>query len=414
MIVLILLAVAFRVWRLYAENGLATPNVAFSHQQGEEPIEDTRVFRNLNPELVCTGWNVTYDCTHIFDATYYRETYPELRSLDSHELSRHWENHGSLEGRRQHAGARIMKIVLVTKDEWPLLKSWTLYHAHLFGGENIYILDSSVKPQAIRFLADAKKVLGVHVMKTKASLNNIADEMNNLMRSVAHSCDFITKLDTDQFIALHTETDGSHTYTTSGIIEYLDTLPMNGLRYRFGYALEVAGATGKCNAEDDPARMTMFRTPSSPAVHSFFAGYSFASTDLGNNFGKVVSPPYNTLDFVVTQVSILHFHNQCYSVMLTNTLRTLLSHGYVKRGDNATDMVKKLEHLVGGHKGRDCTVPNCHKIWAYLDHLYDATESRKKYLAINRQDSIEFTELSTLLQHLKAKFHIALSYSVVL
>ena len=49
----------------------------------------------------------------------------------------HWFQRGIGQGRRSHAGRKTLKILLMTKDEWPLLRSWVLYHADLVGGSNL-------------------------------------------------------------------------------------------------------------------------------------------------------------------------------------------------------------------------------------------------------------------------------------
>ena len=35
----------------------------------------------------------------------------------------------------------LLKIFMMHKDEWPLIKSWILYHGFNFGFKNLYILD---------------------------------------------------------------------------------------------------------------------------------------------------------------------------------------------------------------------------------------------------------------------------------
>jgi hypothetical protein len=81
-------------------------------------------------------------CPPIFDWDYYTSTYADAAKMDSAAALHHFNTVGILEGRRCHAGPKIFKILVMTMNEWPLIRSWTLYHASIFGGENLYILDS--------------------------------------------------------------------------------------------------------------------------------------------------------------------------------------------------------------------------------------------------------------------------------
>ena len=56
-----------------------------------------------------------------------------------------------------------------------------------------------------------------------------------------------------------------------------------------------------------------------------------------------------------------------------------MSHGYLNGTEAVPEQIRKCESLVGGHKGRECKVYSCHKLFFYLDHLYNATEHREAY-----------------------------------
>ena len=84
--------------------------------------------------------DVSYDCSSNFDPLFYRRLHSEsaLAFLDDSALERHYSDFGVLAGHRGHSGQRTMKIILMTRDDWPLIRSWVLYHADVFGGENLY------------------------------------------------------------------------------------------------------------------------------------------------------------------------------------------------------------------------------------------------------------------------------------
>ena len=73
--------------------------------------------------------------TGIFDWRYYTSIHPDLKKMSYIEAHAHFFNLGYREGRSTHAGHKIMKLVLMTKNETSLAYSWILYHGHIFGFE---------------------------------------------------------------------------------------------------------------------------------------------------------------------------------------------------------------------------------------------------------------------------------------
>jgi hypothetical protein len=86
----------------------------------------------------CELEGTRYECgTEAFDWRYYTTHNKGLRRFSAVQAMHHWLDKGIAEGRRSHPGQRTLKILLMTMDEWPLLRSWVLYHAHLVGGHNM-------------------------------------------------------------------------------------------------------------------------------------------------------------------------------------------------------------------------------------------------------------------------------------
>ena len=120
---------------------------------------------------------------------------------------------------------KVFKVVLMTSNEWPLVKQWTLYHEKMFGFSNLYILDGSNDENCVEFLLFARDTLGVNVIFSQANLNEVQKELNEIMENVAASSDLIIKLDTDEFIAAltgHQVCPGS-----PGLDEVLNSFPEN-------------------------------------------------------------------------------------------------------------------------------------------------------------------------------------------
>jgi len=276
------------------------------------------------------------------------------------------KNEGIKKGHLLHPGSKIFKIVVMSKDEWPLIKSWVLYHARIFGGENLYILDGSSNPDQISFLKEAALRLNVVVFFTKSNLNQLLVDINMILKSIADSADFLTKVDSDEFIVRleHSADYGQKDLSVSGIRDVINSFPVDGRRYRFTYFAYSIPITN-CTFGDDPSATTYFQLASKSTLKTFFVGSSFESADLGNHGGHVREPPFSNQDFHETDLAIAHFHHGCFDVKMYNTKKALLSHDYINEDDTAEIQIDKLTKLVGK------SIASIHKVDMYLDYLKD-------------------------------------------
>lgn len=386
----------------------AEPPPTISIDQTVPPMLDIQpppILDNQTP-LTCSTCDLSYDCTPLFDFQFYTAHYPEIGAKNATEALEHWTEHGMAQGRRQHAGPKIFKVILMTKNDWPLLKSWVLHHSHVFGGENLYIVDASTREEVVAFLQEASIRLGVHVLHSTANLNSVGDEINQLMATLGPTCDFMTKLDTDEFIILYNREKND--FQVDGVMAYIDTMHVTGARYRVGYSLEGGIPPKDCTIDDDPSLEIGFATGGDtslpfPYRKAMFPGFSFNYTDLGNHDG-FMKDRFESLPDITPDLAVVHFRNQCYATYIANTYRAVMSHGYVNSTDSAQEMIGKLETLSGGPGKRDCEIPSCHKVLKYLDHLWDEEGDRDKYYANGPHSSRTFTELRDELMYLKARY----------
>lgn len=129
-----------------------------------------------------------------------------------------------------------MKVVLMTRNEWPLIKSWLLYHGHLLGFENLYIIDGSTDTRVIQFLEQSVSNVGANVYFSKSNLVDLTKEVNDAFFRLRHTCDFLIKLDTDEFLSIYNATgDRSISIKRDDFASYLDSLPYDGHKYRVTY-----------------------------------------------------------------------------------------------------------------------------------------------------------------------------------
>ncbi len=355
---------------------------------------------------ICSYLNVSYPCASIFDAAWYRANFNIPQSLPDDVLLQNASTTWLAQGRSLHGGDKVFKLVVMTKDEWPLIRAWVLYHAHFFGGENLYVLDGSTQKEPIAFLKLAAENLGVVVFFTKSNLNQIIYDINTIMTSLRFSADFISKFDSDEFLVrLHHNSDTKRTFSTVDIHDAVNRLPVDGSRYKFSYYSHSVPITN-CTFGDgaffflraahrllysspppllpsrahphphprrkpDPTLTTYFEVPWKTGLKTFFSAPAFDSTDLGNHHGRVRSP-FSMEHFIETDLAIAHYHYGCFDVMMFNTRKALVGCGYFQDEDSPSVVMEKLAALDQNK------VNSGHKVGIYLDYLKDPFAYKKK------------------------------------
>ena len=305
--------------------------------------------------------NVNYDCSSNLDPDYFRQAYPDSSELTDAEIATHYnEGAGILLGRRAHRGPRTMKIILMTRDDWPLIRSWVLYHADVFSGENIYILDGSSDERQLQFMRLAVQRLKVNYFRSSANLNTLEVLIQELFANLALSCDFITKVDADEFIVSLVREDSEVpllSIETGHVSETLDTLPLDGGRYKFTYFASSVPETG-CTIDSDPAHSTRYKRPTKLTAKTFFSARTVASIDLGNHQGVVKEPPFDRSSEHETDLAIAHHHWRCFASYYKNTEKAMISHGYINQNDTVSAKISSLESVISlglhsNHKAKE-------------------------------------------------------------
>jgi hypothetical protein len=339
----------------------------------------------------CSFAGTVYSCGTIFNPSFYRSENPNLVDIISDEAAwQHWANEGFLSGFRSHGGERIVKIVLMTKDEYPLIRDWLLYHGHIFGPENIYIIDgSSVNSQARKFIDGPARLFGVTVFwLPHATLEETGEAFNAVLRSLRWSADIVLKLDTDEFLGLGTPLSADVTSISlikKDILSYINTLPLGGKSNIFQWQVAwnimsqprkscVGSAARPPKTEPPPLFSTPYRF-----WKIMMAAHAFADIDLGAHGGKLREPFASlatTSPRFDSNLAVVHVHFPCFDEFYANTLRACQSHGYVHIGDSKSEMMEKLTKL----NARERSINSWHKVEDLLSILKNESASRHEYL----------------------------------
>lgn len=145
----------------------------------------------------------------------------------------------------------------MTKNEDTLIKYWIKYHGDIFGYENLYIIDASDDLNILNFYNSIKHT-NINIIYDNVNLNDMEYTINNIMKSLINNCDFLIKLDTDEFIGLYNPLFNDISINKYIIRNYFDNLIINGLKYKASYTINNMPS----DINDDPIHNISFTNPS--------------------------------------------------------------------------------------------------------------------------------------------------------
>uniref|UniRef100_A0A7S4ENK5 Uncharacterized protein n=1 Tax=Pseudo-nitzschia australis TaxID=44445 RepID=A0A7S4ENK5_9STRA len=293
---------------------------------------------------------------------------------------------GSTSGRPDYA---VLKLIMITMDEWPLIKYWVMYHGDLIGFENIYIIDASTDSRCISFLRYARDILGANVIFSNLELNEISVLMNEIANNIAGSSDFIMKVDTDEYVFVGNHIDQPIKTAVSGYLSGYATdknHPLQQLRQQKGtlivrYLLESVPSEEVCN-NNHYAPPEMFPLQPDIEVLSKDRGMSFKRVYDSRvpfkghneiNLGGHGFTGFANPDFFQTEIGIIHYHKRCIEIEVENCMRVMVRHGYINSQMEDESVRKILEKKLNLPSDHDtCT----------QEHLYRYTKFNSNHKAI--------------------------------
>eukprot|EP00798_Chlamydomonas_sp_ICE-L_P017296 gene17296-biopygen26212 len=95
----------------------------------------------------------------------------------------------------------LAKVVLLTKDESFLIEDFITYYGELFGYDNAIVVDNGSTCQTVLDVYEwYSSTHGVHIKLDKRDFSSATVFMSEHMREVAHFCEWILPLETDEFV----------------------------------------------------------------------------------------------------------------------------------------------------------------------------------------------------------------------
>lgn len=284
---------------------------------------------------------------------------------------------------------KIVKIVLMTKNEKYLIKQWIQYHGEIFGYENLHIIDDSDDIDVLNYYKSITH-LQIHFYHNHQNLSNITDSINNIMNSVRNECDFMIKLDTDEFISVYNKDNDNISIYKEIIRDSFNKLNINGYRYKCSYTINSAPREHKSN----PLEYIYFSRPVKTRFKTFFNSQTYVYCDLGSHHGRVKAPYNNNRNDEneenETNICIIHYHFQSFQHYINNCKKAIISHGYISIDDDINTQLEKLTILPS-------QINSCHKVQIYLNFLADKNCENEYY--IKHSSDYKFDKLYNLFKN---------------
>lgn len=222
--------------------------------------------------------------------------------------------------------------VMMQRDETEVLEPWLAYHGHLFGLENLSVIDHGSKSPKVREILGRYERKGVFVDRSHVHPKDYARKgeiVGDRMRTLdaLGTYDFLFPLDCDEFVARRAES--GFTCDKASIHESLAALrdEARTLRISFQFA----------NVPGRPDFYCHF-----PFQKTFFAADSFGWTDHGHHFEGSWKAP----GFRETDIAHIHFHNKPHRLLIEHARRKLGVHVDPDQVKGLGTYTGRSQHLV--------------------------------------------------------------------
>eukprot|EP01039_Chlorochromonas_danica_P006821 gene6821-7534_t len=344
----------------------------------------------------------------LFDEKFYLANYGKSVIAQNISAYDHWVSKGLHEGKKSHGGLSVVAFIVMTKDDWPLIKHWVLYHGDKFGFKNLYVIDDSSDPRCIDFLHAMRDKKGLTLIETKANLNLLEREMTHLAtEDLVFRYDYVIKMDTDEFLVHYDHIKQKISF--NNVLDNLSTAIYDGVMQRVNFVSMTVPDRKLCEDPSVRDRGPVFVSPSrSTFVLTTFKAVnptaSLLAIDLGGHRGnfhsdfdnghvpgascKRGSPCFR----YVPGLSVIHSHFGCPLGEVQNLKKAMLSHGYILLNDTVKQQIAKL-----APKSTHSGYSSSHKVRAYYAYITNPSGWKSSYYG-----TLDFPSIN-LAQQIKSK-----------
>ena len=229
----------------------------------------------------------------------------------------------------------MIKIFTMVKDEADIVEDWIIYHASIFGYDNIYVIDNYSSDGTYEILQ--KYVPGINLYRER-DYKKKGEFMTNLINT--HAKNMIAfPIDIDEFIVYY---DNNTISVKKELIKsYLNNLPKANV-YKANYIQSIITKEGGYKRATTDANEGYYTSIGKNMSKSFVnTNYYKGSFDHGNHI------PCD--DFHLTKICLIHFHHRNLEQMKKKFLINVLGFDYKNDLIFLKDLLNKNKNCCGNH-----------------------------------------------------------------
>ena len=235
----------------------------------------------------------------------------------------------------------MVKIFTMVKDEVDIVEEWVVYHGHIFGFKNLYVIDNFSTDGTYQLLNTLKIKYDIHITR----LIDYAKKGEYMTSCVKQICkkEFGFPIDIDEFIVHYDKQTNKISCEKSLIMNYINSLPNLGI-FKMNYIWnKLTNANGYTNAATDCT--TGYYSDYGFQAKTFFRSNLFnGNIDHGNH--------YHSNNYVLTKLCLVHFHQRNLDQIKKKVFNNVSGLGYppfnlyaLKQLQNKSSVVEGFQHV---------------------------------------------------------------------
>jgi hypothetical protein len=245
----------------------------------------------------------------------------------------------------------IIRVIVCTKNEFDLIESFLQYYGHLFGFENITVIDNGSDNKVVLDIYEKYKKLGTEVITDDTSFNTVNIFMSKHIKEACKKCDWIVPLETDEFMfwvpSMH---DQDSLIDRSNIYKILQNVPNTVSILNYEHFLQSCVKTDddhyvNYHYSDPVAQMKYFKHQDWKKCilrARRFVRSKMWSHEFTMNKGETV---------LCSSIGLLHYHNTGVFRLQSRTYELMKGYKYVHPDDSIIIKIAYIHWLLKYHEG---------------------------------------------------------------
>ncbi len=238
----------------------------------------------------------------------------------------------------------LVKIFVLTKNEYDIIGDFLLYYGSIFGFENIVVIDNGSSRQDVLDIYTTFKSKGVTIIVDRSNIMYHGEIMTKHMNDYKDTCKFMIPLDTDEFMFW---TDSSDEISRDKVMQYFESIPQDVSIVRFKHFW--GSVPGNKYSYLKPVReITDFYDQNWDKV--FVRASKFVSMAKGNHHAEVTGGKR----VISESLGLLHFHDVGIARQLERCEQAVAGHGFTNINKKIIEKIRDCHKFKMGQGGHHC------------------------------------------------------------